>query len=165
MVFMRALSIRGYLPVSQDSSGNFYYDLFTLKDAAQQEDLNELDTVFQFLKSSLESEKIHPEQVDHYLILRNFMFAVAEFYLDYYRKASPLIAVLSHASEKLFEDSASISINSEKWKDYSFCLSESENTVYLCKRGFHLVSEFSLYQSEAQDSFMEKCIGSRGSGI
>lgn len=59
------------------------------------------------------------------MTVRNFMLAVAEIYLGYYKEASPLATELSHAVEELFEVSADVD-SSEEWSGYSFYLDEME---------------------------------------
>lgn len=115
LLFIEGLSLKGYLPISQDAAGDFYYDLDCLGNRLKQENCEETNQILQYFQECLQSEEICMKRVDYYVIVRNFMFAVAEIYLGYYKEASPLVTELSHAVEELFEVSADVD-NSEKWR-------------------------------------------------
>lgn len=153
LVFMEAIFKKGYLPVSQDADGEFYYDLDSLEIRMKPEMDQELEMVFHFLKESLRREGYRPDRMSHYFILRNFMHAVAEVYLDYYREYFSVTADCTDSVQYLMkkEDAAAL----EEWEGCYLWSDDAKKMVYVCRRDFRLSTQF-LCISWKQEDFMKK---------
>ena len=157
LVFMEAIFRKGYLPVSQDAGGEFYYDLDSLEARLKPEMDQELEMVFRFLKESLRREGYRSDRMSHYMILRNFMYAVAEVYMDYYREYLPVAADCTDSVQCLLKKEEAAVL--EGWEGCNFWSDDTEKLVYVCRRDFRLSTQFSLYQLEAKRFFEENEMG------
>ena len=160
LVFMEAIFKKGYLPVSQDADGEFYYDLDSLEIRMKPEMDQELEMVFHFLKESLRREGYRPDRMSHYFILRNFMHAVAEVYLV-------LLSGIFFSDCRLYGQR---SISYEKGRCGCFGrVGRLLSLVRRCKEnglclqtGFSPVNAVPLYQLEARRFYEENEAGLSG---
>ena len=117
----------------------------------------ELEMVFRFLKESLRREGYRSDRMSHYMILRNFMYAVAEVYMDYYREYLPVAADCTDSVQCLLKKEEAAVL--EGWEGCNFWSDDTEKLVYVCRRDFRLSTQFSLYQLEAKRFFEENEMG------
>lgn len=153
LVFMKAIFAKGYLPVSQDAGGELYYDLDSLENRMKVEMDEELKMVFRFLKESLRREGYCTDRIGHYVILRNFMYAVGEVYMDYHREYYPVTVDYTDSVQCLLKNEEAADL--EEWEGCNLWLDNAEERIYVCRRDFRLSTQFSLYQLEAKRFFEE----------
>lgn len=152
--FMRVinvLNIKGYSLLEHDKDGYFYH-LPRIRHMIRAEKDTNLDEFFK-LYQELPETVSNPKRLDHYNLMRNFIYSIAQMYRDYHHLARPVLTDLVSQMQAKLSDHPELVMKTGHFADWVlYTLEGEDNVAHAFEKNADILHDFDLLEAEAEEN-------------
>lgn len=157
MVFASAYAEKGQWAVSIEG-GECFYNLLemctTLRTVGGEEDSAELLKALLLLKDEWEAQNMDVSHIDHYDMMRNFIYTVANIYKTFFNVIQKKLEDVAAKVDSFLEEHPDFIVQSGKYKGYVFYQADHRNdNVDAFDTTGNIMNDFFVFKSEAARNY------------
>ena len=167
--FMTLTSIymdHGHWAVNAENGDSFYnlQEMYTvLCTADEEEDSADLSEAFTLLKNDMEEQGMDIRHIDHYNMLRNYIYTVADIYKIFFDVIQKKLEDMVLEIDSLIDKNQDFITTEGKFKGCIFYQTDTDsNRVDVFDPSGNIMADFSIFQSEAIRNYEKTRLGIQG---
>lgn len=156
MIMIKAFAETGHLPICSTSEGNCYIDLETIRRMRNQEISDDLLHGIELFIEIFETNEKDIRRIDLYNMMRNFLYAFADYYLSYYQKIESTLFEKAEKMKMTIQEHPELIVPKGRFKDYVVFQLKNEELLHAFSYGEGPYIDFLYRKQEAEENF-QKC--------
>lgn len=118
LISMKRYANDGHFPVSVDNNGEYYYDYPVIEYGAKQYEKNDFLNLIQYCRDSFTENGSKTGHIEHYNVMRNFMFEIADKLHVFYETIKETMLELSHKMTCILAEHPELIVQQGKFSGY-----------------------------------------------
>ena len=111
-----------------------------------------LDEFFK-LYQELPETVSNPKRLDHYNLMRNFIYSIAQMYRDYHHLARPVLTDLVSQMQAKLSDHPELVMKTGHFADWVlYTLEGEDNVAHAFEKNADILHDFDLLEAEAEEN-------------
>lgn len=164
MVLAAIYMDHGHWAVEFENGESFYnlLEMCTVLRTADEEDSADLLEAFTLLKNEMEEQGMDILHIDHYNMLRNYIYTVADIYKIFFDAIQKKLEAMVWEKDSLVDKNPDFIATEGKFKGYIFYQTDTDsNIVDVFDPSGNIMADFSIFQSEAIRNYEKTRLGKR----
>ena len=164
MVLAAIYMDHGHWAVEFENGDSFYnlLEMCTVLRTADEEDSADLLKTFTLLKNEMEEQGMDILHIDHYNMLRNYIYTVADIYKIFFDTIQKKLEAMVGEIDSLVDKNPDFIATEGKFKGYIFYQTDTDsNSVDVFDPSGNIMADFSIFQSEAIRNYEKTRLGKR----
>lgn len=165
MVLAAIYMDHGHWAVEFENGDSFYNlsEMCTVLRTADEEDSADLLEAFTLLKNEMEEQGMDILHIDHYNMLRNYIYTVAHIYKIFFDAIQKKLEAMVGEIDSLVDKNPDFIATEGKFKGCIFYQTDTDsNSVDVFDPSGNIMADFSIFQSEAIRNYEKTRLGIQG---
>lgn len=165
MVLAAIYMDHGHWAVELENGDSFYNlsEMCTVLRTADEEDSADLLETFTLLKNEMEEQGMDILHIDHYNMLRNYIYTVAHIYKIFFDTIQKKLEAMVWGIDSLVDKNPDFIATEGKFKGCIFYQTDTDsNSVDVFDPSGNIMADFSIFQSEAIRNYEKTRLGIQG---
>ncbi|WP_373927844.1 metallophosphoesterase family protein [Eubacterium ramulus] len=165
MVLAAIYMDHGHWAVEFENGDSFYnlLEMCTVLRTADEEDSADLLETFTLLKNEMEEQGMDIQHIDHYNMLRNYIYTVADIYKIFFDAIQKKLEAMVWEIDSLVDKNPDFIATEGKFKGCIFYQTDTDsNRVDVFDPSGNIMADFSVFQSEAIRNYEKTRLGIQG---
>lgn len=165
MVLAAIYMDHGYWAVEFENGDSFYnlLEMCTVLRTVDEEDSADLLETFTLLKNEMEEQGMDIRHIDHYNMLRNYIYTVADIYKIFFDAIQKKLEAMVGEIDSLVDKNPDFIATEGKFKGCIFYQTDTDsNSVDVFDPSGNIMADFSIFQSEAIRNYEKTRLGIQG---
>ena len=165
MVLAAIYMEHGHWAVELENGDSFYNlsEMCTVLRTADEEDSADLLETFTLLKNEMEEQGMDILHIDHYNMLRNYIYTVADIYKIFFDAIQKKLEGMVWEIDSLVDKNPDFIATKGKFKGCIFYQTDTDsNSVDVFDPSGNIMADFSIFQSEAIRNYEKTRLGIQG---
>lgn len=165
MVLAAIYMDHGHWAVEFENGDSFYnlLEMCTVLRTVDEEDSADLLETFTLLKNEMEEQGMDILHIDHYNMLRNYIYTVADIYKIFFDTIQKKLETMVLEIDSLVDKNPDFIAMEGKFKGYIFYQTDTDsNSVDVFDPSGNIMADFSIFQSEAIRNYEKTRLGIQG---
>ena len=165
MVLAAIYMDHGHWAVEFENGDSFYNlsEMCTVLRTADEEDSADLLEAFTLLKNEMEEQGMDILHIDHYNMLRNYIYTVADIYKIFFDAIQKKLEAMVLEIDSLVDKNPDFIATEGKFKGCIFYQTDTDsNSVDVFDPSGNIMADFSVFQSEAIRNYEKTRLGIQG---
>lgn len=165
MVLAAIYMDHGHWAVEFENGDSFYNlsEMCTVLRTADEEDSADLLETFTLLKNEMEEQGMDILHIDHYNMLRNYIYTVADIYKIFFDTIQKKLEAMVGEIDSLVDKNPDFIATEGKFKGCIFYQTDTDsNSVDVFDPSGNIMADFSIFQSEAIRNYEKTRLGIQG---
>ena len=165
MVLAAIYMDHGHWAVEFENGDSFYnlLEMCTVLRTADEEDSADLLKTFTLLKNEMEEQGMDIRHIDHYNMLRNYIYTVADIYKIFFDAIQKKLEAMVVEIDSLVDKNPDFIATEGKFKGCIFYQTDTDsNSVDVFDPSGNIMADFSIFQSEAIRNYEKTRLGIQG---
>ncbi|WP_288773673.1 metallophosphoesterase [uncultured Eubacterium sp.] len=162
MVLAAIYMDHGHWAVEFEKGDSFYnlLEMCTVLRTVDEEDSADLLETFTLLKNEMEEQGMDIRHIDHYNMLRNYIYTVADIYKIFFDTIQKKLEAMVGEIDSLVDKNPDFIATEGKFKDCIFYQTDTDaNSVDVFDPSGNIMADFSIFQSEAIRNYEKTRLG------
>lgn len=165
MVLAAIYMDHGHWAVEFENGDSFYnlLEMCTVLRTVDEEDSADLLETFTLLKNEMEEQGMDIRHIDHYNMLRNYIYTVADIYKIFFDAIQKKLEAMVCEIDSLVDKNPDFIATEGKFKGCIFYQTDTDsNRVDVFDPSGNIMADFSIFQSEAIRNYEKTRLGIQG---
>lgn len=165
MVLAAIYMDHGHWAVEFENGDSFYnlLEMCTVLRTADEEDSADLLKTFTLLKNEMEEQGMDIRHIDHYNMLRNYIYTVADIYKIFFDAIQKKLEAMVVEIDSLVDKNPDFIATEGKFKGCIFYQTDTDsNRVDVFDPSGNIMADFSIFQNEAIRNYEKTRLGIQG---
>lgn len=165
MVLAAIYMDHGHWAVEFENGDSFYnlLEMCTVLRTVDEEDSADLLETFTLLKNEMEEQGMDIRHIDHYNMLRNYIYSVADIYKIFFDAIQKKLETMVLKIDSLVDKNPDFIATEGKFKGYIFYQTDTDsNIVDVFDPSGNIMADFSIFQNEAIRNYEKTRLGIQG---
>lgn len=165
MVLAAIYMDHGHWAVEFENGDSFYnlLEMCTVLRTVDEEDSADLLETFTLLKNEMEEQGMDIRHIDHYNMLRNYIYSVADIYKIFFDAIQKKLETMVLEIDSLVDKNPDFIATEGKFKGCIFYQTDTDsNSVDVFDPSGNIMADFSIFQSEAIRNYEKTRLGIQG---
>ena len=165
MVLAAIYMDHGHWAVEFENGESFYnlLEMCTVLRTADEKDSADLLEAFTLLKNEMEEQGMDILHIDHYNMLRNYIYTVADIYKIFFDAIQKKLEAMVGEIDSLVDKNPDFIATEGKFKGCIFYQTDTDsNSVDVFDPSGNIMADFSVFQSEAIRNYEKTRLGIQG---
>jgi hypothetical protein len=153
IILMKKYAEQGHLPVNITADGVCYYDLEEIHNSLKDNDVAELKDIMGSFIEEMKAIGQNIHQIELYNMMRNFLYAFAEYYLSYYKEVQSFFYTQVEKMNLIIQEHPELVVKDGRFKDYVVYQLKDDEVLHAFRRSEDPRVNFVGMKKQAEENY------------
>lgn len=154
MNVMRQYAINGHFPISVDNTGYCYYDMLAIEYEINQTNDSQLKEIIKLTRESFQEYYPDVRKIEHYSLLRNFMYVIAIIHKTYYEFIESYLNLIAKKMNEVIFNNPELIISSGTFEDHVVYKIDGEDIMHAFRKDSDIMMDFYKFKQHAEKHYV-----------